>query len=529
MSSAIKDRFTQLFNNDRQAVLALLACSAALQLDDETACEAVELVAQSNGSSRELMRRVKKLGCVWKEWNGLWHVSEDVRSELFDLLAKELPENTILELRDRLAQKADARAASIDAADQFAAHQKLQARFEAAYQRLLIPKESEKGAHELAQLWRESPRSDGDAMARSVDYLADELSRQLKRLPDAVVFLRGIAARNRGDDHAQEQYFGKLWKRARIGQPGHIHAIGSHFLGLLIKQRDPKTAEKALRDSVSWMESGPEKGMVCYSLGNLLALSPDNWREANRAYQQALQLIIDPNDKAQVYAALAELSRKTLDRPDQVETELTKRADLPAPGIGADDVPLTADELVPSVRDQMYQFAVNQLRHRKGRYLISSLVEELRLKFFEAHETAWQGPSEFFAYVGVVLRRILVNQVRTQYSTKLDTERHTEWLSNVEPFGAQPDADLLALDDALNRLQKIDPNQGRIVELVFYAGLPIEKTAELMQMPAAVVAHEWRMAKAFLKRELTRGKAVLKALNLASSMTTTALSQEFRS
>jgi|GEM_PF-843073 len=522
MLNAIAERYTQLFNNDRQAVLALLACSAALQLDDDTASEVVNLVAQSNGSTRALVRRVKKLGCVWKEWNGMWHVSEDVRSGLFELL-EELPEDTIRELRGHLAQKADARAAAlIDATDQFGAHQKLQARFEAAYQRLLIPKDSEKGANELAELWRESPRSAGDALARSVDYLAEELSRQLKSLPDAVVFLRGIAARNRDDKHAQEKYFGKLWKKARQGQPSHIHAVGSHYLGLLIQERDPKTAERALRDSISWMEFGPEKGMVYYSLGNLLAINPDKWRDANQAYQQALQLIIDSDYRSQVYSAL-----------DELESALTKQVDLPTPEIGADDVPLTAEELALSVRDQMYQFAMVYLRHRPSGFLITSVVEELRLRFFEQHETAWHNRSEFFAYVALVLRRILVNQARTQYSTKVDAERHTKWLSNLEQFSPR-DADLraldlLALDDALNRLQKIDPNQGHIVELVFYAGLTIEKAAELMQMPAAVVAHEWRTAKAFLKRELTRGKAVLKALNLASLMTsTTALSQEFR-
>jgi len=176
MSNAIAERYTELFNNDRQAVRALLACSAALQLDDETACEAVELVAQSNGSSRALMRRVKKLGCVWKEWNGMWHVSEDVRSGLFELL-EELPEDTIRELRGHLAQKADARAAAlIDATDQFGAHQKLQARFEAAYQRLLIPKDSEKGANELAELWRESPRSAGRRMSATSNAIWNQVA-----------------------------------------------------------------------------------------------------------------------------------------------------------------------------------------------------------------------------------------------------------------------------------------------------------------------------------------------------------------
>src|SRR5262249_48341508 len=160
-----------------------------------------------------------------------------------------------------------------------------------------------------------------------------------------------------------EEYFTQLWKRAHKGQPGAIHAIGSRFLGLSIQQRDPKTAEKVLRDSVSWMESGPEMGSVYYAIGNLLAIDPANWRQAHKAYQEALQLIVDPNEKAQVYSALAELSRKTFAGPVLSETAQTKRIDLPTPEIGADDVPLTPEELAPSVREQLHQFALNYIRN----------------------------------------------------------------------------------------------------------------------------------------------------------------------
>jgi DNA-directed RNA polymerase specialized sigma24 family protein len=70
--------------------------------------------------------------------------------------------------------------------------------------------------------------------------------------------------------------------------------------------------------------------------------------------------------------------------------------------------------------------------------------------------------------------------------------------------GKQPDADLLALHDVLNRLAEIDPDQGRIVELRFFGGLTIEETAEVMHVSHATVEREWRVAKAWLKRELTK-------------------------
>ncbi|HEY0722819.1 MAG TPA: antiterminator Q family protein, partial [Pyrinomonadaceae bacterium] len=71
-------------------------------------------------------------------------------------------------------------------------------------------------------------------------------------------------------------------------------------------------------------------------------------------------------------------------------------------------------------------------------------------------------------------------------------------------FGAQPDADLLALHEVLKRLEKLDPSQARLVVLRFFGGLTIQETAEVMQTSHATVEREWRIAKAFLKRELTR-------------------------
>ena len=77
-------------------------------------------------------------------------------------------------------------------------------------------------------------------------------------------------------------------------------------------------------------------------------------------------------------------------------------------------------------------------------------------------------------------------------------------LKNVAAFGTQPDADLLALHDVLNRLEELDPVQARVVELRFFGGLTIKETAEVMRISHATVEREWRTAKAFLKLELTR-------------------------
>jgi RNA polymerase sigma factor (TIGR02999 family) len=102
------------------------------------------------------------------------------------------------------------------------------------------------------------------------------------------------------------------------------------------------------------------------------------------------------------------------------------------------------------------------------------------------------------------MRRILVDYARSHYASKRGGDRYCVSLKNVAAFGAQPDADLLALHDILNGLEAIDPDQARIVELKFFGGLTIKETAEVMNTSHATVEREWKIAKAYLKRELTR-------------------------
>lgn len=401
--STTAERFLELLQADQQMKLALLACSAALQLDDDTACEAVDLVAPASGSTYELVRRVKELGCVWKEWNGFWHVSEDVRRDLCDQLYEELPGPAIERLHELFAKNADYRAYQITFNDKDSAHERMLAKFEAAYHRVLIPAQHQKGASDLMELWQQLPSSTGDTLALAVDYLADELHQRLGRLPEAVVFLRDIAARAR-------------------------------------------EAEAALNEA-------PEP-------------------------------------------------------PIQVpETWIT-------------DATVTTEDLTASIHEQAYQFAMSYYRQRKTRPPrdTGTLSDELYQKFFAPYEAAWQSQAEFYAYVAQLIRRILLRSARTQYSTKLDTDLHSRL--QKDEFGAQP-ADLLALDKAIELLQEYDPDQARIVHLRVYAGLTLEKIADVLPLPMSTVEREWRTARAFLKRELTRENIDAAALIPAGPMTTT--------
>ena len=166
------------------------------------------------------------------------------------------------------------------------------------------------------------------------------------------------------------------------------------------------------------------------------------------------------------------------------------------------------DELMPLVYDELHRLASNYLRRERREHTLqpTALVNELFLKFSEQHSMNWQNRAQFFGVAAQLMRRILVDYARAHYASKRGSGRYCISLKNIAAFGAQPDADLLALHDVLNGLEQIDPDQARIVELRFFGGLTIKETAEVMQTSHATVEREWKMAKAYLKRELTRTK-----------------------
>ena len=166
------------------------------------------------------------------------------------------------------------------------------------------------------------------------------------------------------------------------------------------------------------------------------------------------------------------------------------------------------DELMALVYNDLHQLAVTYLRRERREHTLqpTALVNELFLKFSEQHRMSWQNRSQFFGVAAQLMRRILVDYARAHYATKRGGDRFCVSLRNIAAFGAEPDADLLALHDVLNGLEEVDPVQARIVELRFFGGLTIKETAEVMGISHATVEREWKMAKAYIKRELTRTK-----------------------
>lgn len=164
------------------------------------------------------------------------------------------------------------------------------------------------------------------------------------------------------------------------------------------------------------------------------------------------------------------------------------------------------EQLTPLVYDELHRLAVNYLRRERREHTLqpTALVNELYLKIFDQQRTTWHNRAQFFGVAAQLMRRILVDHARAHFSSKRGGDRLCVSLRKIAAFGAQPDADLLALHDVLNRLEEIDPVQARLVELRFFGGLTIKETGEVMRISHATVEREWKTAKAFLKKELTK-------------------------
>lgn len=166
------------------------------------------------------------------------------------------------------------------------------------------------------------------------------------------------------------------------------------------------------------------------------------------------------------------------------------------------------DQLMPLVYDELHRLAGAYLRRERREHTLqpTALVNEAYLKLVRQRNTQWQNRAQFFGVAAQLMRRILVDHARANYADKRGGDRVNVSLKNIGSFGNQPEADVLALHDVLNRLAEIDPDQSRIVELRFFGGLTIEETAEVMQISHSTVEREWKIAKAWLKRELTKSE-----------------------
>jgi RNA polymerase sigma factor (TIGR02999 family) len=166
-----------------------------------------------------------------------------------------------------------------------------------------------------------------------------------------------------------------------------------------------------------------------------------------------------------------------------------------------------ADALVPLVYEELKRQARRYLRRERAGHTLqtTALVNEAYLKLIDQRNVRWQNRAHFFGIAAQMMRRILVDYARERNRQKRGGAAENLPLDEAFAIAAgERDLDLLALDEALNRLAEMDERQARIVELRYFSGLSIEETAEVVGLSVSTVKANWSMAKAWLYHELTR-------------------------
>ena len=166
------------------------------------------------------------------------------------------------------------------------------------------------------------------------------------------------------------------------------------------------------------------------------------------------------------------------------------------------------DRLIPIVYEELRTIASRQLARewRHDRLQTTTVVNEAYVKLFAQREVDWQNRGHFFAIAAQLMRRILVDHARRELREKHGGGVVHVELSDALATAAETSLDVLdavALDAALQKLEALDPDQGRIVELRFFGGLTVEETAAALGISPATVKREWAVAKGWLYRELT--------------------------
>jgi len=164
-------------------------------------------------------------------------------------------------------------------------------------------------------------------------------------------------------------------------------------------------------------------------------------------------------------------------------------------------------ELMPLVYSELRRLASYYLRRERGNHTLqaTALVHEAYLRLVDQRDARWENRNQFVRVASQLMRRILVDYSRSHDAAKRGGGAGKVFLQEAAVAGKGRPAEVVALDDALNRLAELDPQQARLVELRFFGGLSIEETAAVLGTSPATIKRHWNVAKAWLAREIQRG------------------------
>jgi RNA polymerase sigma-70 factor (ECF subfamily) len=163
-----------------------------------------------------------------------------------------------------------------------------------------------------------------------------------------------------------------------------------------------------------------------------------------------------------------------------------------------------ASKLIPVVYAELRRLAGSYMRRERTDHTLqaTALVHEAYLKLVEQRSVNWQSRAHFFGVAAQLMRRILIDHARGHTRQKRGGDDQKVSLDEALIFSEQQADELLAVDDSLNQLAKIDPRQAKVVEMRFFGGLSIEEAAEALQVSPKTVKRDWSVAKAWLYADL---------------------------
>jgi RNA polymerase sigma factor (TIGR02999 family) len=165
------------------------------------------------------------------------------------------------------------------------------------------------------------------------------------------------------------------------------------------------------------------------------------------------------------------------------------------------------DRLMPIVYDELRRLAAGYLKAERRDHTLqpTALVHEAYLRLVRQDRVEWQNRAHFFGIAARMMRRVLVDHARRRQADKRDGGGFRLTIQVGESLEVSRDPELLELDEALVRLERLDADQARVVELRFFGGLTVEETATVLGISTATVKREWRTARAFLRQEMDAG------------------------
>jgi RNA polymerase sigma-70 factor (ECF subfamily) len=168
--------------------------------------------------------------------------------------------------------------------------------------------------------------------------------------------------------------------------------------------------------------------------------------------------------------------------------------------------PNAADHLIPLVYDQLRGRARSLLRHERGDHTLqpTALVNDALMRLIGTELLDWQSRAQFFAVSSTIMRHILIDHARARAARKRGGELHKVSLNEGLAYEWRQAESLLALNEALDKLQQLEPRLSSVVEMRFFAGMTEEEIAEVLNLSSRTVKRDWQFARDWLQREMTK-------------------------